>query len=194
MHRQSTLKSLVEGINTLRDEEIQKTLHKKSSHFDDVEGIDDIDKEHEPSHDHDHTNHEEDILEFSDSQDNDDEIKVNVKPKETPDTNIQKLTCNQFELDFENVLVGEKKELSLMLYNGSNFPVTFKVDKTRANSKGFSIHPDQTLVLPGEPNNDKATKLQITFQNIMPKLPLGPAHVWVQMNVKEVHKLIDLHI
>lgn len=208
IHRQSSLKNLVERMSTLEGEETHELDDEESDKLYNIGGNDHIDKDghdlshdhdhitHEDhdrdhiiyeDHDHDHINHKDHDHEFLDSSESDDEIKIDIKPKETPNINIQKLTCNQFELDFENVLVGEKKELSLMLYNGANFPVTFKIDKTRANSKGFNIQPDKILVLPGEPNNDRATKLQISFQNITPKLPLGPIHVWVQMNVKEVY-------
>jgi len=191
IHRQSSLKNIAKVTNTLEGEEVDKDIYEESKKLHDIEVIDDFDKD---NNDHDHTNHEEHNHELLDLEEFDDKMSVDSKPKETLDINIQKLTCNQFELDFKNVIVGEKKEMSLKLYNGANFPVTFKVDKTRANSKGFNIQPDQILVLPSESHHNKATTLQITFQNMMPKLPLGPIHVWVQMNVKEVQKLIDLYI
>jgi len=188
IHRQSSLKNLAQVTNMLEGKEMNKDIDEESKKFQDIEITNDFDKD---DNDPDHTNYEEHDHELLDLQESDDDMSIDFIPKETPDINIQKLTCNQFELDFKNVLVGEKKEMSLMLYNGANFPVTFKVDKTRANSKGFNIQPDQILVLPGEPHHDKATRLQITFQNMMPKLGLGPIHAWVQMNVKEVYKLID---
>lgn len=111
----------------------------------------------------------------------------NLEIKEMPDINIQKLTCNKFEVDFGNVLKCRKKRVPVMLYNGGVLPVVHKIDKTLAKSKGFDIQPDKVIVLPGEPNNDKGYALRITFQTESPDLPVGPVHGWVQMNVREVH-------
>jgi hypothetical protein len=178
IHRQSTLINHVKEVVTL-EEEIVNPLDQETESK--IENFDHIDK-NDNKHDHEHNS--------LDSPKFDDELKQDAKPKETHDINIQKLTCNQFVLDFQNVLVGEKKTMLLKLFNGATFPVVFKVDKTLANSKGFNIQPDKVLVISGELDHDKATQLQITFQNTCPKLPLGPIHVWVQMHVKEVRKTL----
>ena len=189
IHRQSTLINHVKEVVIL-EEEIVNPLDQETEKLSKIENFDHIDKndnehdhEHECEEDINHKDHEHNSL---DSLKFDDELK----PKETHEINIQKLTCNQFVLDFQNVLDGEKKTMLLKLFNGATFPVIFKVDKTLANSKGFNIQPDKVLVISGEPDYDKATQLQISFQNTCPKLPLGPVHVWVQMHVKEVHKTL----
>lgn len=134
-------------------------------------------------HDHDHENRDG---EFPESPNLEEGGEENLEIKEMPDINIQKLTCNKFEVDFGNVLKCRKKRVPVMLYNGGVLPVVHKIDKTLAKSKGFDIQPDKVIVLPGEPNNDKGYALRITFQTESPDLPVGPVHGWVQMNVREV--------
>lgn len=145
----------------------------------------------EIKHGHDHVDgddddHENRDGEFPESPNLVEGGEENLEIKEMPDINIQKLTCNKFEVDFGNVLKCRKKRVPVMLYNGGVLPVVHKIDKTLAKSKGFDIQPDKVIVLPGEPNNDKGYALRITFQTESPDLPVGPIHGWVQMNVREV--------
>ncbi len=105
--------------------------------------------------------------------------------KERLNINIQLIQCNQFEVDFGNVLVGDMKNTKLMVYNGSALPVTFKIDKTFAKSKGFEIQPDKVMVLM-DPTNDKGVELSIAYQTLSPKASIGPVEAWTQLHVKEV--------
>lgn len=145
----------------------------------------DSDHDHDDGHDHDHDHDHGDPDRGPEVSEPPGQVGP-VEPQEIPDVNIQKLYCNKFEMNFQNVVIGEKKKLSINLYNGGVLPVVFKIDKTAAKSKGFDVQPDKVLVMPGEPDNDRATELHVSFQNSSPKLPVGPVHVWVQMNVREV--------